>query len=100
MSTILPQLSPNALIGNPANLNPLAHAAYNVSAVAAGTAAQQKIARDKSDSVTISRQGTRKGVRDRRAQCRRKRDRDKKGTGQVKTLALSPPPSYFKRISR
>jgi len=60
MSTILPQLSPNALIGNPANLNPLAHATYNVSAVAAGTAAQQKIARDKSDSVTISRQALEK----------------------------------------
>lgn len=60
MSTVLPQLSPNALIGNPANLNPLAHAAYNVSASAAGTAAQQKIARDKSDSVTISRQALEK----------------------------------------
>lgn len=60
MSTVLPQLSPNALIGNPANLNPLAQATYNVSAAAAGTAAQQKIARDKSDSVTISRQALEK----------------------------------------
>jgi len=60
MSTVLPQLSPNALIGNPANLNPLAHATYNVSASATGTAAQQKIARDKSDSVTISRQALEK----------------------------------------
>ena len=56
MSTILPQLSPNALIGNPANLNPLASATYNLSAAAAGTMAQKKIARDKSDSVTISQQ--------------------------------------------
>ena len=60
MSTILPQLSPNALIGNPTNLNPLAHATYNLSASAAGTMAQQKTARDKSDSVTISRQALEK----------------------------------------
>ncbi|MDD5284585.1 MAG: hypothetical protein PHD54_01900 [Desulfuromonadaceae bacterium] len=62
MSVILPQLSPNALIGNPANLNPLAHASYNVSASAAGTMAQQKTARDKSDSVTISRQALEKSA--------------------------------------
>jgi hypothetical protein len=61
MSTI-PQLSPNALIGNPANINPLAHASYNVSAAAAGTLAQQKTARDKSDSVTISRQALEKAA--------------------------------------
>lgn len=60
MSTILPQLSANALIGNPSNLNPLASATYNVSASAAGTMAQQKTARDKSDSVTISRQALEK----------------------------------------
>lgn len=61
MSTI-PQLSPNALIGNPANINPLAHATYNVSAGAAGTMAQQKTTRDKSDSVTISRQALEKAA--------------------------------------
>jgi len=60
MSSILPQLSPNALIGNPGNLNPLAHSTYNVSASAAGTMAQQKTSRDKSDSVTISRQALEK----------------------------------------
>lgn len=60
MTTILPQLSPNALIGNPANLNPLAHSTYSVSAAAAGTMAQQKTARDKSDSVTISREALEK----------------------------------------
>lgn len=62
MSSILPQLSPNALIGNPGNLNPLAHSAYNVSASAAGTMAQQRTARDKSDSVTISRQALEKAL--------------------------------------
>jgi hypothetical protein len=55
MSTI-PQLSPNAVIANPGNINPQAHATYNVSAAVAGNLAQQKTARDKSDSVTISRQ--------------------------------------------
>jgi len=60
--SIIPQLSPNALIGNPANLNPLAHSAYNVSAAAAGSMAQQKTARDKSDSVTISRQALEKAM--------------------------------------
>ena len=60
MTTILPQLSPNALIGNPAHLNPLAQSTYNQSAAAAGTMAQQKTARDKSDSVTISRQALEK----------------------------------------
>jgi carboxypeptidase C (cathepsin A) len=62
MSTILPQLSPNALIGNPTSLNPLAHSTYNLSAAAAGTMAQQKTARDKSDSVTISRQALEKAA--------------------------------------
>lgn len=56
------QLSPNALIGNPANLNPLAHTAYNVSAAAAGSMAQQRTARVKSDSVTISRQALEKAA--------------------------------------
>ena len=59
MSTI-PQISPNALIGNPVHLNPLASSTYNQSAAAAGTMAQQKTARDKSDSVTISRQALEK----------------------------------------
>ncbi len=59
MSTI-PQISPNAVIGNPAHLNPLANSTYNQSAAAAGTMAQQKTARDKSDSVTISRQALEK----------------------------------------
>ncbi len=62
MSTIIPQLSPNALIGNPANLNPLAHPAHNLSAAVAGTMAQQKTARDRSDSVTISRQALEKSA--------------------------------------
>jgi hypothetical protein len=61
MSTI-PLLSPNALISNPGHINPLAHATYNVSAGAAGTMAQQKTARDKSDSVTISRQALEKAA--------------------------------------
>lgn len=56
------QLSPNALIGNPANLNPLAHTAYNVSAAAAGSLAQQQTKRVKSDSVTISRQALEKAA--------------------------------------
>jgi len=60
MSDILPQLSPNAVIGNPAHLNPLAHSSYNQSASAAGTMAQQKTARDKSDSVNISREALEK----------------------------------------
>lgn len=61
MSTI-PQLSPTALIANPSHVNPLAQATYNVSAAAAGTMAQQKTARDKSDSVTISRQALEKAA--------------------------------------
>ncbi len=61
MST-LPQLSPNAVIGNPAHLNPLAHSTYNLSASAAGTMAQQKTARNKSDSVNISRQALEKAA--------------------------------------
>lgn len=61
MSTI-PQLSPNALIANPGHINPLAHATYNVSAAAAGTMAQQKTAREKSDSVNISRQALEKAA--------------------------------------
>ena len=62
MSTVLTQLSPNAVMGNPSNLNPLANATYNVSAAAAGTMAQKKIERDKSDSVTISRQALEKAA--------------------------------------
>jgi len=58
----LPQLSPNALIGNPANLNPLAHATHNVSAAVAGSMAQQKTAQAKSDSVNISRQALEKAA--------------------------------------
>lgn len=56
------QLSPTAMIGNPANINPLAHTAYNLSAAAAGTLAQQQTARAKSDSVTISRQALEKAA--------------------------------------
>jgi len=59
MSSI-PLLSPNAVIGNPGHLNPLAQSSYNQSAAAAGTMAQQKTARDKSDSVTISREALEK----------------------------------------
>ena len=58
----IPQLSPNAVIGNPANLNPLAHATYNVSAAAAGSIAQEKTAQMKSDSVNISRQALEKAA--------------------------------------
>ena len=61
MSTMA-QLSPNALIGNPAYINPLAHSTYHLSASAAGTMAQQKTARDKSDSVNISRQAMEKAA--------------------------------------
>ena len=63
MSTIA-QLSPTALIGNPSHVNPLANSTYNQSAAAAGTMAQQKTARDKSDSVTISRQALEKASLD------------------------------------
>lgn len=62
MSMTLPQLSPNSVIGNAAHLNPLANSTYNQSAAAAGTMAQQKTARDKSDSVTISRQALEKAA--------------------------------------
>jgi len=58
----IPQLSPNALISNPANINPLAHANHNVSAAVAGSMAQQKTAQLKSDSVTISRQALEKSA--------------------------------------
>jgi hypothetical protein len=58
----MPQLSPNALIGNPTYLNPLAHSTYNLSAAAAGSLVQHKIARDKSDSVNISRQAMEKAA--------------------------------------
>lgn len=58
----IPQLSPNALIGNPANLNPLAHATHNVSAAVAGSMAQQKTAQVKSDSVNISRKALEKAA--------------------------------------
>lgn len=58
--TTIAQISPNAVIGNPSHLNPLAHSSYNQSAAAAGTMAQQKTARTKSDSVTISRQALEK----------------------------------------
>jgi hypothetical protein len=61
MSTIA-QLSPTAVIGNPNHLNPLAQSSYNQSAAAAGTMAQQKTARTKSDSVTISRQALEKAA--------------------------------------
>lgn len=61
MSSI-PLLSPTALIGNPANINPLAQSAYNTSAAVAGTMAQQKTKEDKSDSVTISRQALEKAA--------------------------------------
>ena len=59
----IPQLSPNALISNPANINPLAHATQNVSAAVAGSMAQQKTAQLKSDSVTISRQALEKSTK-------------------------------------
>jgi hypothetical protein len=52
----IPQLSPNAVIGNPTNINPLVSATYNASAAAAGSAAMQKAVKEKSYSVTISRQ--------------------------------------------
>lgn len=58
----IPQLSPNALIGNPADLNPLAHATHNVSAAVAGSMAQQKTAQMKSDSVNISRKALEKAA--------------------------------------
>ena len=58
----IPQLSPNALTGNPANLNPLAHATHNVSAAVAGSVAQEKTARMKSDSVNISRKALEKAA--------------------------------------
>jgi len=57
------QLSPTILVGNPSNVNPLAHSTYTVSAVAAGSLAQQKTDRTKSDSVTISRQALEKAAR-------------------------------------
>jgi hypothetical protein len=63
MSSIA-QLSPTAVIANPAHVNPLASSTYNQSAAAAGTMAQQKTARDKSDSVTISRQALEKAALD------------------------------------
>lgn len=62
MSMTLPQLSPNSVIGNATHLNPLANSTYNQSAAAAGTMVQQKTARDKSDSVTISRQALEKAA--------------------------------------
>ncbi|HEY3309054.1 MAG TPA: hypothetical protein VGJ93_11420 [Desulfuromonadaceae bacterium] len=58
----LPQLSPTAVISNPGQINPLAHVANNVSAAAAGSMAQQKTARQKSDSVTISREALEKAA--------------------------------------
>lgn len=58
----IPQLSPNAVIANPTNINPLAHASHNVSAAVAGSMAQQKTAQSKSDSVTISRQALEKAA--------------------------------------
>jgi hypothetical protein len=58
----IPQLSPNALIGNPANLNPLAQATHNVFAAVAGSMAQEKTAQMKSDSVNISRKALEKAA--------------------------------------
>ncbi|MFA7061129.1 MAG: hypothetical protein WC156_09945 [Pedobacter sp.] len=58
----IPQLSPNALIGNPSNLNPLAHATHNVFAAVAGSIAQEKTAQMKSDSVNISRKALEKAA--------------------------------------
>lgn len=56
------QLSPTTVVANPTNVNPLAHATYNVSASAAGSVAQQKATQAKSDSVTISRQALEKAA--------------------------------------
>ncbi|HEX9078383.1 MAG TPA: hypothetical protein VF795_02265 [Desulfuromonadaceae bacterium] len=60
--TTIPQLSPTALIGPAGQLNPLTHSTYNQSAAMAGTMVQKKTAREKSDSVTISRQALEKAA--------------------------------------
>lgn len=57
------QLSPVIVVANPANVNPLAHTANNISAAAAGSLAQQKADRAKSDSVTISREALEKAAK-------------------------------------
>lgn len=59
----LAQISPTTVVANPANVNPLAHTNYNVSAAAAGSMAQKKSDRAKSDSVTISRQALEKSAK-------------------------------------
>jgi len=59
----LAQLSPVVVVANPANVNPLAHVNHNAAAAAAGSIAQQKADKAKSDSVTISRQALEKAAR-------------------------------------
>lgn len=52
----IPQISPNSVLANPADLNPQLQAAQNSSVTKAGEEAQKAAVESKSDSVTISRQ--------------------------------------------
>jgi hypothetical protein len=52
----IPQISPNSVLANPADLNPQVQATQNSSIAKAGEAAQKASVENKSDSVTISRQ--------------------------------------------
>ena len=52
----IPQISPNSVLANPAELNPQLQATQNSSIAKAGEAAQKASVENKSDSVIISRQ--------------------------------------------
>jgi hypothetical protein len=52
----IPQISPNRVLANPADLNPQVQATQNSSIAKAGEATQKASVENKSDSVTISRQ--------------------------------------------
>ena len=50
------QLSPNSVIANPSNINPLAQTNQHAPIAKASEAAQQTIQKTKTDSVTISKE--------------------------------------------
>jgi hypothetical protein len=56
----IPQISPNSVLANPADLNPQVQASHISSAAKAGEAAEKITVENKSDSVTISRQALNK----------------------------------------
>lgn len=58
----IPQISPNSVLANPADLNPQVQATQNSSIAKAGEAAQKASVENKSDSVTISRQALSKSL--------------------------------------